>query len=341
MILVGAGTLLDGDPLNNFLCRSLTFNPNGLLCGARYITFVGTYGYVVCDAGVVVVDFADPAKPEVKKVIGKEWVHDATTVQVQFRYAYVADKEGVKVFDITDPANPRPVSKIEVHDVHNMYLGRTYAYLAAGKNGLVILDIENPEVPKIDQVFTANGSINDLHDVKLAITYNSEFAYLADGKNGMRIVQLTLAGDPGQRRLHRASAPRTNRHLQDSAVWRGGGDQQGSGPRPSRGRERQSASASSVSVGGRPFNPRGDAAGCICATRRCGRSGDDPAWPNLLPDEVRCVGDAIRTGKSRADGEIPIGPCSLSGCVVTAGGVHKQPTLLFRQGAATSFFIWD
>ncbi len=40
VILVGAGTLLDGDPLNNFLKRDLTFNPKGLLCGARYITFV-------------------------------------------------------------------------------------------------------------------------------------------------------------------------------------------------------------------------------------------------------------------------------------------------------------
>lgn len=35
LILVGAGTLLDGNPLNNFLKRDVTFNPNGILKGAK------------------------------------------------------------------------------------------------------------------------------------------------------------------------------------------------------------------------------------------------------------------------------------------------------------------
>ncbi len=82
-------------------------------------------------------------------------------------------------------------------EAHNIYLARTYAYVAAGKSGLVILDIENPEKPRVDQVYTADGRINDLHDVKLGITYVSEFAYLADGKNGMRVVQLTSPETPG------------------------------------------------------------------------------------------------------------------------------------------------
>ncbi len=71
----------------------------------------------------------------------------------------------------------------------------------AGPLGLVILDIENPAQPKVDQVYNADGCINDLHDVKLGITYTSEFAYLADGKNGMRIVQLTIPDTPGNERL--------------------------------------------------------------------------------------------------------------------------------------------
>ncbi len=50
LILVGAGTLLDGNPLNNYLERELTFNPNGLLNGAESITIVGTYAYICCEA---------------------------------------------------------------------------------------------------------------------------------------------------------------------------------------------------------------------------------------------------------------------------------------------------
>ena len=98
---------------------------------------------------------------------------------------------------MTDLAQPVPVQTLEIEDVHSLYLARTYAYVAAGKHGLVIVDIENPEAPFIDQVYNADGEINDLHDVKLAITNASEFAYLADGKNGMHVVQLTSAETPG------------------------------------------------------------------------------------------------------------------------------------------------
>ncbi len=197
LIVVGAATLLDGNPLNNFLKRTVTFNPGNLLCGARAITIVGTYAYICCDAGVVVVQLADPEKPVIKAVIGPKYLKHPVAVAVQFRYAYVADKEDIKVFDVTNLESPKPVSKIAVPHVHSIYLARTYAYCAAGKMGLVILDVEHPETPKIDQVYTADGGINDCHDVKLGIYYNSEFAFLADGKNGMRVVQLTNPDTPG------------------------------------------------------------------------------------------------------------------------------------------------
>ncbi len=69
LILVGAGTLLDGNPLNNYLERALTYNPQGLLCGARSISFVGTYAYVCCDEGIVVVDVDDPTHPQIKSIL--------------------------------------------------------------------------------------------------------------------------------------------------------------------------------------------------------------------------------------------------------------------------------
>jgi hypothetical protein len=197
LIVIGAGTLLNGNPLDNFLKRDLTWNPDGILKGARAITIVGTYGYICCDAGLVVVNLEDPAKPVITAMLGTEYFQHATCVACQFRYAYVCDKEGIKVLDITNLAHPRPVSKLHLHEAHSIYLARTYAYVAGGHEGLIILDIENPEKPKIDQEYNAGGCINDLHDVKLGITYVSEFAYLADGKNGLRVVQLTSPDTPG------------------------------------------------------------------------------------------------------------------------------------------------
>jgi hypothetical protein len=197
LILVGAATLLDGNPSNNFLKRDLTFNPAGILDGARSITIVGTYAYICCNAGLVVISLDDPTHPVVQAVVGQKFLKHPTAVQVQFRYAYVCDEEGIKVLDVTDLANPQLVTTMDLPEAHSIYLARTYAYVAAGSLGLVILNIEHPEDPNIDQIYNADGRINDLHDVKLGITYVSEFAYLADGKNGMHVVQLTSPDTPG------------------------------------------------------------------------------------------------------------------------------------------------
>ena len=72
LITVGAGTIIDGNPLNNFLKREVTFNPGGMLNGANSITIFGTYAYITCDAGLVVVSLDDPTKPVVTSVIGEE-----------------------------------------------------------------------------------------------------------------------------------------------------------------------------------------------------------------------------------------------------------------------------
>jgi hypothetical protein len=208
LIIIGAATLLDGNPLNNFLKRDLAFNPDGVLTGARAISIVGTYAYICSDAGLVVVALDDPKKPEVKAVLGEEVVKQPKAVQVQFRYAYVCDDEGIKVLDVTQLDRPVPVSKLALPGVNGIYLARTYAYVAAGPRGLVILDVEHPEDPKVDQVFDADGCINDLRDVKLGIAYTSEFAYLADGHNGLRVVQLTSPETPGNEGFSPRPTPR-------------------------------------------------------------------------------------------------------------------------------------
>ncbi|HUA21091.1 MAG TPA: hypothetical protein VMB25_20225 [Bryobacteraceae bacterium] len=188
----GVLTLLDGNPANNFLKRAATFNPNGILNGARRITIAGTYAYILCDHGLVVVNIENPLAPKVEAEVGAPDLVDPQGIAIQFRYAFVVDRQGLKVLDVTSLAHPRMVAgaSLPLADARNIYVARTYAYVAGGKQGLVILDAEQPEHPRIDQVFTANGEISDLRDVKLSMTNASAFAYLADGKNGFRIVQI-------------------------------------------------------------------------------------------------------------------------------------------------------
>jgi len=188
----GVGTLLDGDPRNNFLKRALAFNPAGKLDGARRIAIVGTYAYILCDLGLVVVNLDNPLKPEITAEIGAPFLKNPTGIGVQFRYAFVTDGEGLKVLDVTHLAKPVPIENavVSIQGARNLYVARTYAYVAAGKDGLVIVDVEQPEKPKLDQTFNAGGKLSDTYDVKLGAVASSLFAFVADGKNGLQVVQL-------------------------------------------------------------------------------------------------------------------------------------------------------
>ncbi len=197
LMLIGAGTLLDGNPLNNFVRKDVVFNPDGLLHGARSITVFGTYAYICCQAGLVVVDLNDPQHPVVTSVIGPDVLRNPKAVEMQFRYGFLLDEEGLKVLDVTVPSMPTLTAALSLPDAHNLYVARTYAYVAGGRSGLIIVDVKDPANPRVDQIYNARGLINDLRDVKLGITYASEFAYLADGKNGLRVVQLTSPETPG------------------------------------------------------------------------------------------------------------------------------------------------
>jgi hypothetical protein len=200
LVVVGPmSVLLDGDPTNNFVKRMATWNPDGMLTGASSLTLAGTVGYATTPAGLVVLDLEDPLQPRVLARVGAP-LRGPRAVAVQFRYAFVLDEEGLKVLDVTLPRSPRAVegALVPFKHAHNLYLARTYAYVAAGPEGLAIVDIERPEKPRLEETFAAGGAINDAHDVKVGMTNGSAFAYVADGKNGLRVVQVVSANEtPG------------------------------------------------------------------------------------------------------------------------------------------------
>jgi len=190
LILVNAATLLDGDPLNNYLKRAVTFNPGGALNDANNITIAGNYAYITTGQELVIVSINDPLNP---RVVNRISLKHPRSVAIQFRYAFVVDEEGLKVVDVTVPEQARLVdgALVPLAHAHDVYVARTYAYVANGKDGIAIIDIEQTDRPRLDQMYNAEGKLNDVHQVKIAMTNASLFAYVADGKNGMRILQLT------------------------------------------------------------------------------------------------------------------------------------------------------
>jgi hypothetical protein len=107
------------------------------------------------------------------------------------------DREGLKALDVTDLSQPKPVANalVPFEDARNVYVARTYAYVSAGKQGLAIVDVEKPDAPKLDQLFTAEGQLDDVNDVKIGMVAASAFAFVADGKNGLRVLQILSPWD--------------------------------------------------------------------------------------------------------------------------------------------------
>src|SRR5439155_9131883 len=76
-------------------------------------------------------------------------------------------------------------------NARKLYVARTYAYVAAKAQGLAIIDITNPEAPRVERMETFGARMTDAEDVIVASTNASLFAYVADGRNGMKVIQLT------------------------------------------------------------------------------------------------------------------------------------------------------
>ncbi|MEM7690163.1 MAG: hypothetical protein AAF291_14185 [Pseudomonadota bacterium] len=210
LILVNVNTLADGEFRNNKFERfeyadgSDAWNPDGVLSGASHIQLAGEIAYITADAGLVVVDLANPATPKVAAV---RPLTDARSSTIQFRYLWVTDADGVKLFDVTDMRNPiaRPEATVPLADAKRLYVARTYAYVAAKQDGLVILDVTNPLRPKVQQKVTFDGQLNDAEDVIVGSTNASLFAYVADGRNGLKVIQLT--SPDSQRNFYGFSPP--------------------------------------------------------------------------------------------------------------------------------------
>ena len=196
LVMCSVGTLVDGDPANNFLDKEkiIRFNPDGKLDGAMHSFMAGTNLFVVGKNGLFVLGLSNTelAEPKLLAELSNDEFKNPRAIGVQFRYAFVTDDEGFKVVDITDPAKPRliPEATIPLKQAQRFYHARTYAYVANGEEGLAFVDITNPEQPKLERMFNADGQLNDTRAVQIGSINASMFALVADGKNGLRILQM-------------------------------------------------------------------------------------------------------------------------------------------------------
>ena len=190
LVVVDVDMLADGDPQNNFLERVATFNPDGALDGARYLTVAGNSVYILLRPRAGRGEHRRSAHAARRRRARPPDLVDPRAIAVQFRYAFVTDAEGLKVLDVTGPDAPRLAATLPIAEAGDLYVARTYAYVAAGSQGLAIVDVERPTQPVLYAIYNADGVMNDTRSVRVGGTYGSVFAYVADGKNGLRVLQL-------------------------------------------------------------------------------------------------------------------------------------------------------
>ena len=197
LVMSTVATLVDGNPRNNFLdkdLKTIRYNPDGKLKGAMHSFMAGTNLFVVAEKGLFVLGLSNTelVEPKLLAELSNGEFKNPRAVGVQFRYAFVTDDEGFKVVDITDPTHPRliPKATIPLRHAQRFHLARTYAYVADGEDGLAFIDITNPERPKLERLYTADGKLNDVRAVQIGSVSASEFALVADGRNGLRVLQL-------------------------------------------------------------------------------------------------------------------------------------------------------
>jgi len=195
LVISQVATLVDGNPDNNFLKEDQTirFNPNGALTGASFVAAAGHRLYMTTPRGLFVVEVGkDGSHPRITGQVTDGFLRNPRCVAIEFRYAFVTDDDGLKILDITNPDHPVPVRSgfVRLKNAGRLYVARTYAYVANGPEGLAIIDIENPERPRLDQMFNAGGALNDTRAVQIGSVSASQFALVADGKNGLRVLQL-------------------------------------------------------------------------------------------------------------------------------------------------------
>ena len=215
LVMTTVGTMLDGNPDNNFFDKekSFRFNPDGKLAGAMHSFMAGTNLYVVGKNGLFVVGLRNDAL-EAPMLAGEltAGLKTPRAVGVQFRYAFVTDDEGFKVLDISEPTKPKliPGAFVPLKNAQRFYLARTYAYVADGAEGLAFIDISNPEKPRLERHYNADGKLNDTRAVQIGSVNASMFALVADGKNGLAVVQMISPENvPG----HMGFSPKPNPKL--------------------------------------------------------------------------------------------------------------------------------
>jgi hypothetical protein len=116
---------------------------------------------------------------------------DTYALAVQGNYVYLGVGPRLFILDVTDPASPTLVGQTSplVGVIEDVVLSGSYAYIAAGRGGLAVVNIATPSAPvEVGELDTPGKAYG--------ISVAGGYAYLADYFSGLRIINITNPNQP-------------------------------------------------------------------------------------------------------------------------------------------------
>jgi len=147
--------------------------------------------------GLQIINLQNIAVPE---IYGKDTPGNALGVYVLDAYAYLADGgEGLQIFQISNPQDPVLVQNIETYgEARSVFVQkiqiseneeRTYAFVADGSNGVVILDVTDPFSPVSVSGIDVKNYAND-------VLVMGEIAYVTERDDGLILLDISNISEP-------------------------------------------------------------------------------------------------------------------------------------------------
>lgn len=117
---------------------------------------------------------------------GNGSVGKSSFVEVKENYAYVAKGTQMTIVDISEPSMPIIVSQMAAFSdgIRNIKVSSNVAFLAAGKAGIIMIDITDSYKPELLGSFYTEGTA-------CGIFINNNYAYIADGNRGLQIIDIS------------------------------------------------------------------------------------------------------------------------------------------------------
>ncbi|RME25479.1 MAG: hypothetical protein D6800_07580, partial [Candidatus Zixiibacteriota bacterium] len=121
---------------NSFSDSCFQYVGSALWSGISDIEVAGNYAYCAMDAGLLILDIANPANPQVVSRVFVDGGFGAG-VEIAGNHAYLADfDEGLKVIDISNPAAPTLVATAPTFSsAYDVEISGNYAYVVEGDYG--------------------------------------------------------------------------------------------------------------------------------------------------------------------------------------------------------------